>query len=466
MNSKALLTTLILLSSSSLIAEENPQIQQLMTAIEQLNKQISVLQANNEKNGLQKQVSQLADQIQHFHLESIKRNDQELAAIQADFKKQIEGIRKEIAMSQDWENKAFGVLSKALEGDRKSSEYTTDNSTDVKSVSQSTKAEQPRSGNFYNSSGRPQVKNGQDLFVMADWLIWQASEQNLDAWQVGGYSTGVGVDAQPGPFKSPRFDWESGVRVAVGYNIGHDQWDLSLIWTWFEDDASKRSAGTLQNPVFDAIGDPVFGVTALSGSTNLNLHLNIIDLDLGKEFQVTKWLTLRPVAGVRTTWINQHWRTRYNNVIFASYGGAISEFKVNQTQKFWGIGARGGLDAEFGLIDGFSIFSNTSLDLLYGIFKINQTNSSVSTQNIKTTNLISSRNEHSAQAVADIQLGLRWDWGFAQDRFHIRLQGGWENHIFFDQNHFYYTVTARSNIINRGGNLDFQGWFLSGRFDF
>jgi len=68
--------------------------------------------------------------------------------------------------------------------------------------------------------------------------------------------------------------------------------------------------------------------------------------------------------------------------------------------------------------------------------------------------------------IADVQLGLRWDYGFSQDRFQIRLQAGWENHIFFDNNCFYNFTTNTSVINNLGGDLGFQGWFLSGRFDF
>jgi len=119
MNSKALLTSLFLLSSVGIAAEENPELQKLLVLVEQLKQQVSVLQENKEKNGLQQQVTQLAEQVQHFQIESIRRNDKELSAIQSDFKQQIEGLKKEIATSKEWENKAFEVLSKALDTNQK-----------------------------------------------------------------------------------------------------------------------------------------------------------------------------------------------------------------------------------------------------------------------------------------------------------------------------------------------------------
>ena len=465
MNSKALLTSLFLLSSTCIAAEENPQLQKLLVLVEQLKQQVSVLQANNEKHGLQQQVLQLAEQVQHFQLESIKRNDKELAAIQADFKKQIEGLKKEVASSQQWENKAFDVLAKTLSEVQNKSVYTADNSNEQKPQTSSS-ATTEASGNFYNSPCRPQVKNGQDLFVMADYLIWQASEQNLDAWQEGGYTKGVGVNATNGSIKSPRFDWESGVRVGIGYNPGHDHWDLSLVWTWFEDDASRHGSGTLAKPIFGVISGPLFSPHALEASTHLDLHLNNLNLDLGKEFCVTKWLTLRPFAGIQTTWVNQHWRTKFQDIVSANVGAPISEYKTRLKQKFWGIGGQAGLGAEFGFYKGLSFFTNASFDLLYGIFKVKREESVVSTLNVENTVSKSDRSQHSTQAIADIQLGLRWDYGISQDRFQIRLQAGWENHVFFDHNYFYNFTTNTSVINNLGGDLGFQGWFVSGRFDF
>jgi len=320
---------------------------------------------------------------------------------------------------------------------------------------------------FFNPPGRPEVKNGLDLFITADYLIWQALEQNVTAWEKGGFITLVGTNADRGTFHSPRFDWKSGARIGVGYNIGHDQWDTSLTWTWFEDDASNHGVSSAKGTIEGVISSPLFSVTSHKASSHLGLALNVLDLELGKEFYTSNWFTLRPFAGIRNAWVNQHWRTKFDDVISTNFIGQIEEFKVRLKQKFWGIGPRAGLNAEFGLIRELSIFSNTSLSLLYGFFKNTRTENSVTLQNVKTRNEASKKSAHSEQAIADLQLGLRWDHLINRERYHIRLQAGWEHHIFFDHNHFYNFSSGGSYAIdNLGGNLGFQGWFLSGRFDF
>ena len=46
---------------------------------------------------------------------------------------------------------------------------------------------------------------------------------------------------------------------------------------------------------------------------------------------------------------------------------------------------------------------------------------------------------HTGSTRADwliLQLGLRWDTWTDDERFHFRIQAGWEHHIYFSQNQF------------------------------
>ncbi|MBS0654001.1 MAG: hypothetical protein JSR39_10820 [Verrucomicrobia bacterium] len=330
-----------------------------------------------------------------------------------------------------------------------------------------TSADQAKSGSLINPPGRPEVKNGVNLFITADYLIWQATEQSITAWEKGGVTQSAGTNAVTGHFESPKFEWCSGSRVGLGYNIGHDQWDLSLTWTWFEDHAKKHAAEGPAEPLFGSISSPLYELEANRGSTHLRLLLNMLDLELGKEFYTSKWLTLRPFAGLRTAWIHQHWNTKFDDVTSTNFLQNIRTFTVHLNQKFWGIGPRVGLDAEFGLISGLSLFSNGSFNLLYSYFKDTRREDIVSNQNVKSITESSKQANRSEQAILDIQLGLRWDQMLAKDRFHIRIQSGWEHHLFFNHNQFFsFTQAGASSITTPNGNLGFQGWFISGRFDF
>jgi hypothetical protein len=320
---------------------------------------------------------------------------------------------------------------------------------------------------LYNSPGRPEVKHGANLFITADYLLWQANEQNVTAWENGGFDTPIGTNAVQGKFQSPEFSWESGARVGIGYNIPHDQWDLSLTWTWFEDHGKKHATAPSSSPLFSSVSSPLYNIRAGQGSTHLRINLNTIDLELGKEFYVSKWFTLRPFAGMRTAWVHQHWKTTFQNIYSINTLSNINTFTDLLKQHFWGIGPRFGLNLEFGWCCGLSIFSNAALDVLYGFYKNTFKEKTLSNTGVKTLNDSSKRGKHCEEFILGTQLGLRWDYMFSQDRFHIRLQTGWEHHVFLDHNNFYnFTQGTASTVDAYGGNLGFQGWFLSGRFDF
>ncbi|MBS0649805.1 MAG: hypothetical protein JSR93_01460 [Verrucomicrobia bacterium] len=318
-----------------------------------------------------------------------------------------------------------------------------------------------------NPSGRPQVKHGADLFFTADYLLWKATEQNLNYASDVLDSVFVGADVPKGKIYSVSFNCQSGFRLGLGYNLGHDQWDTSLGWTWFKDHGSG-SASSSNHRIFSTIASPVFNqfIGSKKAKSDLELHLNLLDWELGREFYTGKHLTVRPFGGLRTGWVNQNWNTSYFDP-GAFQQVPLKKFQVHLKQDFWGIGLRGGLDTEWHLISGLSIYANGALSLLYGFFKDVRIEKSVSKAGVKGRNLYGVNSKRCEQAITELQLGLRWDQMFSHDRFHFRIQTGWEHMMFFDHNHLFLFLDPYSaNLTEYSGNLSFQGWTTSARFDF
>lgn len=315
-----------------------------------------------------------------------------------------------------------------------------------------------------NSSGRPQVAGGANLFITADYLLWQATEENLTYAENSQLDTAGGANVPKAQWFTPKFNWESGVKVALGYNIGHDQWDTQLIWTWFEDDAKGHAKATSKNPeIYSTLTTPNLGVTCSEAETHLTVHLNVLDWELGREFYVSKWMTLRPFGGLRTSWVNQHWNTAYEGIVNSRF----SSLEVELEQEFWGIGLLGGLDTEWGLISGLSIYGNGAFSLLYGFFENEREEETVSVLGLKGTNLRIDKSRRNEQPTAELHLGLRWDQMFLNDHCHVRIQAGWDHLVFFEQNRIpYFTDDFSSQSDEYSGNLAFQGWSASLRIDF
>ena len=292
-------------------------------------------------------------------------------------------------------------------------------------------------GGMINPQGRPQVRDGVDLFLYGNLLYWNAHENGLIVAQKEASERFTAVDL------SGKWNW--GFRAGVGYNTMHDGWDLRLTWLRFTDTGSHRprTDAATRFHVDNPWGGGGVEYSALRGYWGLNL--NQLDLDLGREFFVSKWLTLRPHMGLRTDWIHQN-----VNVALTSLSGNAAS--LVEKDRWWGIGIEGGLDTQWGLGGGWSVFGNMTGAVLYGLHEI--TGTSTAYAEFKNFYRIS-------HPILDFQLGLRWDNMFYNDRFHLGLDLGWEHHVYFSQNQFPTSSNANAN-----GDLTTQGWTFAARFDF
>ena len=320
-------------------------------------------------------------------------------------------------------------------------------------------------GGMVNPSGRPAVKDGWGVFITADALLWQPRENGLEyATKVDGAQF-TGAHSKE---KSPRFSWDWGFRVGLGYNMEHDQWDLYLNWTWLRGkshhhNTANAGSGEVILPRWSDPGS-LGGATASSASAHWKLRLNVLDLELGREFYVSKWVTVRPHMGLRTAWIKQTYDVDYSGL---NINGVARE--IDMRNKYWGLGVRGGVNTDWGLGGGVSIYGNAAISILYGFFSVSKQESLELTSGAAFNNITNlSDFYHVSRAITDLQLGLRYDYMFCDDRYHFGIQAGWEHHMFFGQNQFILNVddVAHGVTVANQGDLTMQGWTLNVRFDF
>ncbi|SRR5581483_6139321 len=311
-----------------------------------------------------------------------------------------------------------------------------------------------------NPQGRPQVRNGYDVFLFGDVLVWNAHEDGL---LLGVKNKGSSTNLSHAQTKTIHGKWNAGFRAGIGYNCMHDGWDYRLTWLRFNDTGRKNSSSHSGQFLFPTLVHPGEDLgPADSMTSRWRLRLNQLDLDMGREFFVSKWLTLRPHFGVRTDWVRQNLRATYKSFDDAP---GVSSVKARLKDHWWGLGLEGGLDTQWGLGCGWSIFGDITGSILYGFHHITDSTqdrpSHFKFVNMKDRFRVS-------HPIFDLEMGLRWDNMFCDDRYHLGLQVGWEHHIYFSQNQFpFFTddVSLGSYVANQG-DLTLQGWTFSARFDF
>jgi hypothetical protein len=327
-----------------------------------------------------------------------------------------------------------------------------------------------------NPPARPQVRNGLNLFVFGELLYWKANETGLPLAAVNrgssenlAHSKGVNL----------RGKWDLGFRVGIGYNIPHDGWDSSLAWLRYHSSGPTSRIHSEENhfvfPSFFPSTDPIAiqGVCSRAKG-QWSLLLDQLDLDLGREFFVSKWLTLRPQIGVRTNWIDQKPKVKYND--FLLLGFPKNSVRVKYRDQWWGIGLVGGLGTQWGLWEDWSIFGNLAGAILYGDHRIRMrvkdrppTTSQFFTSSLpKGVFARLKNNMRNVVPILDLELGLRWDWMFANDRLHLGAECGWENHLYFSQNQFpiFCDGLNMGKFFANQGNLALTGAKFAVRLDF
>ncbi len=283
-------------------------------------------------------------------------------------------------------------------------------------------------------------------------------------------------------YLTPHAKWEFGFKAGLAYNSTHDGWDLGVTWTWYRGSASNHVEAESDDnhtlmPLWSA--DPFFGFSILY-ATDIEAHwsmeLNLADVELGREFWVSKYLTLRPHIGIRFATIDQNYALQHKGGVW-SLDAAHPINYVNMSNDFHGVGARGGFNTVWNLGKGVSLFGNTAVSAVYGRFKVKHDEwIKVSVPYIKLRVLETEDHFRATRAMTDLSLGLQWSTLFGlQCQYSFTLGLAWEHHMFFDQNQlwrvnrinpFPANAPSENAYYQRRGDLDTQGWTLTVQFEF
>lgn len=323
----------------------------------------------------------------------------------------------------------------------------------------------------------PVVKNNTNLIFSAEYLLMTASEGGLSYARQNFPVKSFGNQENRKCYEV-NFDWNSGFRLGMGYNMGHDRWDTQVLWTWMRNKGHGHHSDR-DNQLFATNAMP--GASAESGvmadhfETHMTIQLNLLDWQLGREFFLSKWLKVRPFTGLRTAWTSQDWKTTATGDIVAM-NNDLTAYVVKMKQSFWGIGPQIGFNSEWGLISHFSLYANASLALLSGFFEDHRNDQGFQTSPPTTINNPFSRHSHHAQSLTELQLGLRWNQWCGRERYRLSLQAGWDAILLNNHNHW-FAINGQSQSLGTSygqtqhlqeikGDLMFQGLSVGCRLDF
>lgn len=357
-------------------------------------------------------------------------------------------------------------------------------------------------------AARPRVTDGVNLFVTGEALFWKVHEDGLDyavhkdditscvACPESASAIGSGDAFVDGDVKHPRKNMDWGYRFGLGYVPPHDGWDVNLTWTHFNSHSEgcdrDHDCGDCNNEGFlptyilpcnncNCAECPV----VVDACGKLHVKLDTLDLELGREFFVSKWLTLRPHIGGRAVQIRQNYLVSYEGAVASGCGVSSphttvlvpsgTELEFDLRQKFRGIGPRAGLNSSWYFMRDWSIYGNLAFSALWGRFQLHdvagyesETASDPCVCEEVCVALDLEDRYNSVKFVTDIALGLAWEHFFNDDTWALGLNIGWEHHLYLNQNQFIKieSDTQTAAYARNQGDLSFSGWTFGARVDF
>jgi hypothetical protein len=310
----------------------------------------------------------------------------------------------------------------------------------------------------------PRVRDGAGLIFTADFIWWKTNISGMEYATSGVVDDGnvfvpFGVSTKKGHVSQPNFDFEPGFKVGAGLDFAYDGWDLYANYTWLNGDTERNSisahrgkGATTLFPVVTVFGD-IFTSGITKETSKWRQHFNVVDLELGRNFFISRRLTLRPHFGLKSAWISEKWKLRYVD----NDPTLINSQKRKQT--LWGIGTRAGLNTVWHFSRNWGVYGDIAATALWSDFHIKAKD--------KETDLllaVSPTTLHTKEVITEVipvfetGLGLTYMAWFDHEEYLFQVSAGWEEQVWLDFNHLV--------DFSRTGNLSVHGLTVKAGFAF
>lgn len=328
----------------------------------------------------------------------------------------------------------------------------------------------------------------------AEALFWKACEDGLaygTQVRVTPIGTNFRIDSR---IKKPHFKWDTGFRLGLNYNLPCDCWGLAFYWTHFHTHTHShhRSPATDTDYFIPGFGTSTFGSLGQAPITDTTArwkkNVELFDVELGRPFCFNHCLTLRPHIGIRAAWIRDTYRIR-NKAPFETASNQVTDTeqdiqRLKLRNDYEAIGLRAGLDSQWDLGCGISLYSKAALSALYGHYDIKNRIVHLLFGGEPSENQVLAQTVHVEQkdsfcacrGISDLAVGLRWRACFCNDTIILTINVGWEQHLFINLNEFEqiaqlneapsFQRDEEKNPQFHRGDLCLRGFTIGTRVDF
>jgi len=297
-------------------------------------------------------------------------------------------------------------------------------------------------------SAKPYPKKGLAHLDVTGEFLYLASSVN------GLYYAATASDTSIQSSKYYFFDrrYTPAFRIALDYSFNAQGWTLGADWMQLKNSQSQ----TLNYPypngysgilVYSDINNSYYSEFNSAGgflSGKQELSFNQVNLDLSKEFFVSKYFSLTPTMAGTFIGYNHNLSTDAGNELLGTFN------KVTLKNHYQGFGFKLGGNGRFLCGEGIYLLGSADAGITYG--------PSRSHKNTSTSSASSNAVNHGVPAYGsdiqtnpsiflpfiDAKMNLGWRRSFANDSMALDLFAGYEYHLFFDA----ITILQRTGLFD------------------
>jgi len=313
----------------------------------------------------------------------------------------------------------------------------------------------------YAAPARIAVQGSWDVFLQGEFLYWQVNSDSLTyALNTLYDDAGDVIDAE---LLSPSAKWRPGVRVSLGFTLGHDNWMLIADWYHIigltSGEIINATEGDTQEVLIPFLIPLDIFTTCYSASQFGKANINVVDLVFSRPFYLGSALTINPTFGIKGYWNKMSSYNYYEDVVGAFFiiPFTADYIDVDFTYKTWGLGPVLGVNGNWLLGCGFKVLGGADFSILY-----ERANAKVSIlipediYYIQPLADLNVKNQNLIRPYVKGEIGLGWGSYFDNNNWYVDLAAVYEMHYWSN----YYTASVPF------GNLWMHGASFRLRFDF
>ncbi len=299
-------------------------------------------------------------------------------------------------------------------------------------------------GSGISESARFELRDSWSLGINVHFNEYAASQDSMEIAYIGNAS--FNPEGSALVFDS---DFKPGFEVGFILNTPYDHWNIGGEYLWFQ--SSENVSKGADSPYFYLSPLNIVSDSQLirSLASSLDININVADLYLTRAYYSGLNLTIEPLMGLKATFIKQNFDLSSTLASFSWGSQTLSTKAIS-----WGIGPRLGLQANYLLGLGFSLFGDLSTSLLYTTYNklhLDYANSA------GASSFATNNNAQLIQPIIDTGIGLSFGSYIRRKSLYVNLTAAYNFSAFFSQNMSRALVSTSSANQGIPANLYLQG---------